>query len=138
MKKIIKYSGIGAVVTVVVVLAVLRTLGVEPQDRRPGLWLTGEMPAMPVTDWSFSDEHAEIYLQTNTRWLIPHSVTVYCATLDGDLYLLSAYYTGGTFPEARTERTCLFSKNPIDPFSSLLLPGLVVCHSTHTQSSREG
>ncbi len=102
MKKTIKYSGIGVVVTIAVVLVVLRTLGVEPQDRRPGLWLTGEMPAMPVTDWSFSDEHAEIYLQTNTRWLIPHSVTVYCATLDGDLYLLSAYYTGGTFPEMRS------------------------------------
>ncbi|NKB34649.1 MAG: hypothetical protein GKR91_16270 [Pseudomonadales bacterium] len=102
MKKIIEYSGIGAVVIVVVTLAFLRFFGVAPQDLRPGLWLTGEVAAMPVTDWSFTDEHAEIYLQTKTAYLIPHSVTVYCASLNGELYLLSAYYTGGTYPEMRS------------------------------------
>lgn len=102
MKKIVEYSGIGAVVIIVMVLATLRFFGVAPQDQRPGLWLTGELPSMPVADWSFTDEHAEIYLQTKTPYLLPHSVTVYCATLNGELYLLSAYYTGGTFPEMRS------------------------------------
>jgi len=102
MKRIIEYSGIGLVVIVVAVLATLRFVGVEPQDRTPGLWLKGDVPAMPVTDWSFTDEHAEIHLQTSTAYLIPHSVTVYCATMDNKLYLLSAYYDGGTFPEMRS------------------------------------
>ena len=102
MKKIIEYSGISAVIVVVVILASLRFFGVAPQDLRPGLWLKGEVAVMPVSDWSFSDDHAEVYLQTNTPYLIPHSVTVYCATYDGELYLLSAYYTGGTFPEMRS------------------------------------
>ncbi len=102
MKKILEYSGISAVIIVVVILASLRFTGVEPQDLRPGLWLKGEVAVMPVSDWSFSDDHEEIYLQTNTPYLLPHSVTVYCATYNGELYLLSAYYTGGTFPEMRS------------------------------------
>ena len=28
---------------------------VDPKDRRPGLWLSGDAVTAPVTDWSFSD-----------------------------------------------------------------------------------
>lgn len=102
MKKLIEYSGISVVVIVVVTLGMLRFFGVDPQDRRPGLWLTGDLATMPVYDWSFTDDHEEIHLQTKTPYLIPHSVTIYCASYNGDLYLLSAYYTGGTYPDMRS------------------------------------
>jgi hypothetical protein len=58
---------------------------VDPADRRPGTWLSGDPVAGPVSDWSFTDEHPEIFIQVSTPYLIPHSVTVVCATLNGGL-----------------------------------------------------
>jgi len=58
----------------------------DPDERRPGLALTGEAAA-PASDWSFSDAHREIAIQVRTPYWIPHSVTIWCATLDGALYL---------------------------------------------------
>jgi hypothetical protein len=58
---------------------------VDPADRRPGTWLSGELVAGPVSDWSFTDEHPEIFIQVSTSYLIPHSVTIVCATLNGGL-----------------------------------------------------
>ncbi len=84
----------GAVVTI-------RVLGYEPRDQRPGLWLAGERVTEPVTDWSFTEDHQEIFVQTRTPYMIPHSVTTYCTVYEGDLYVFSAYYQGGTFPDDR-------------------------------------
>ena len=102
MKKLLKNLSIGIFGITLVTLIVLRVVGVDPQDQRPGLWLAGDVVDSPVSDWSFTDDHYEIYLQTNTPYFVPHSVTVYCATLEGNLYLLSAYYTGGTYPDMRS------------------------------------
>ena len=58
---------------------------VDPADGRPGTWLSGEPVAGPVADWSFTDEHPEIFIQVSTPYLIPHSVTIVCAALNGGL-----------------------------------------------------
>jgi hypothetical protein len=58
---------------------------VEPADRRPGTWLSGEAVTGPVSDWSFADAFGEIFIQVSTPYWIPHSVTIVCATLDGEL-----------------------------------------------------
>jgi hypothetical protein len=60
---------------------------VDPSDRRPGTWLSGEVVTQPVDDWSFSDAHAEIRIETRTPWWIRHSVTIVCASRDGRLYV---------------------------------------------------
>ena len=96
-----KTIGVALLIILTGTLASLRVLGFEPHDTRPGLWLTGERVTEPVTDWSFTQDHQEIFIQTRTRWLIPHSVTAYCAVYDGELYLFSAYYQGGEFPDGR-------------------------------------
>jgi hypothetical protein len=70
----------------VVLSALLISVGCEPQDRRPGLWLRGEVSAVPP-DWSFTRAHKEIAVQVATPYLLPHSVTVWCSDVDGDLYL---------------------------------------------------
>ncbi len=101
MKKVLKYSGLGLLLILVVTLVSLRTFGYEPQDQRPGFWLAGELVAEPVQDWSFSDAFGEIFVQTKTRYGIPHSVTTYCTFYNGNFYLFSAYYQGGTFPDLR-------------------------------------
>ena len=53
----------------------------DPKDRRPGLGLSGDVVNEPINDWSFSDEYQQIYLETQTWYLIPHSVTTVCAGL---------------------------------------------------------
>ncbi len=73
----------------------------EPQDRRPGLWLSGELVDTPVTDWSFTDATMEIFVETRTWWGIPHSVTTVCVAHNGTLYVPSVYFEGGEFPDAR-------------------------------------
>ncbi len=101
MKKAVKTIGIILPLILAGTLVSLRLVGYEPGDQRPGLWLTGDRVTEPVTDWSFTEDHQEIFVQTSTPYLLPHSVTTYCASHDGDLYLFSAYYQGGTFPDER-------------------------------------
>ena len=74
---------------------------VDPVDRRPGLWLSGEVETAPVTDWSFTEGQREIFLETRTWYGIRHSVTVVCAVHNGALYVPSIYYDGGEYPDAR-------------------------------------
>ncbi len=65
MRKLV--IGVGAIVAgLLVALIVLRVVGLDPKDRRAGLWLTGEVVTTPVTDWSFTDKYRNIYVQTKT------------------------------------------------------------------------
>ena len=74
--------------TRVLIISCLLLLGAcDPQDRLPGLWLTGEEVTALPEDWSFSDQHQEIFVQVGTPYLLPHSVTVWCSSVDGTLYL---------------------------------------------------
>ncbi len=58
---------------------------IDPQDRRPGLWLRGDVAATLPEDWSFTDAHQEVAVEVRTPYFIPHSVTIWCASLDGRL-----------------------------------------------------
>jgi hypothetical protein len=60
---------------------------IDPADRRPGLWLGGEVVEEGGGDWSFTAEHREIAIETRTPWWIPHSVTIVCAAKDGRLFV---------------------------------------------------
>ncbi len=59
---------------------------IPPSDSRPGLWLSGAA-SEPPSDWSFTDAHREIALEVSTPYLLAHSVTIWCASLEGHLYL---------------------------------------------------
>jgi len=72
---------------------------IDPKDRRPGLRLSGEIVNEPISDWSFANEFQEIYLETQTWYQIPHSVTTVCAGLGEKLYVPSIYYAGGQWPD---------------------------------------
>jgi len=85
----------------VLVCAFLLSGCIDPNERRPGLWLSGEVETAPVTDWSFTDDNLQIYLETRTWYGIRHSVTVVCAVHDGALYVPSVYYGRGEFPDER-------------------------------------
>ena len=83
------------------VLALAGMIACEPHDRRPGQWLHGEVVTTPVTDWSFSNDIDEIFVETATWYVVPHSVTTTVVTSDGTLYVPSLYYQGGEFPTER-------------------------------------
>ena len=101
MGKIFQIGGISLIVITLFTFLSLLIVGYEPQDQSPGLWLTGEIATEDVADWSFTEQHEEIFVQTRSPWLIPHSVTTYCATYNDSFYLFSAYYGGGDFPDLR-------------------------------------
>ena len=76
------------------ILAILLLAGCQPEDTSPGLWLSGTLQPFPE-DWSFTDSHREISIEVATPYLVPHSVTIWCADLDGDLYV------GAAVPESK-------------------------------------
>ena len=101
MKRFLVTGGSLVVACVLVALVVLRVVGLDPHERRPGLWLTGERVATPVTDWSFTDTHPTIYLETRSRYLLPHSVTITCVAHHSQLYLTAVYREGSPFPQGK-------------------------------------
>jgi hypothetical protein len=94
-----------------VALVALRVVGLEPKERRPGLWLTGELVTRPVADWAFTDTYPNIFVQTRSWYGLPHSVTTTATAHNGQLYLTSVYRAGAEFPRDR-----LWNKNVLrDP-----------------------
>jgi hypothetical protein len=86
---------VGAVVLcLILLLVVLRITGLNPRDRTPGLWLTGNLVTTPVADWSFTEKYPTIKLQTRTWYGLPHSVTINCIAYNGQLYLTSTFPAG--------------------------------------------
>jgi hypothetical protein len=83
----------------VALLVVVSTGCMDPEDRRPGLRLSGELVNEAINDWSFSDAYQEIYLETQTWYMIPHSVTTVCAGVGEKLYVPTIYFEGGEWPD---------------------------------------
>ena len=101
IKKLIFKVLLTTFVSIGMVLGFFRIVGLEPKDRSPGLWLSGDIVSEPIMDWSFTNEIKEILVETRTPYLFPHSITTYCGVYEGKFYLFSAYYDGGEFPYAR-------------------------------------
>ena len=92
---------VGVLVCLLLALLVLRVTGLNPNERRAGLWLTGDLVTTPVTDWSFTDQYQTIKIQTRTWYLLPHSVTTFCTAYNGQLYVTSVYRPGVEYPHGR-------------------------------------
>ncbi len=93
MKRLLQSLGI-IVVCLILILIVLRITGFGPHARTPGLWLKGNVVTTPVMDWSFTDKIPVVQLQTETWYLLPHSVNINCLNYNGQLYLVSVYPAG--------------------------------------------
>ena len=65
---------------------VLLLAGCGPHDTRAGILLGGVDTPVPA-DWRFTDDDKEIAVQVHTPYLIPHAVTIWCAQVDGQLYV---------------------------------------------------
>jgi len=110
MRTLLKVAG-AIVICVVLLLLTLRITGFEPKEcsnaavswtcRMPGLWLRGDLVTTPVPDWSFTDKYQTVKVQTRDLFQLPHSVTTYCASYNGQLYLTSVYRAGLQYPHGR-------------------------------------
>ena len=110
MRTLFKIGG-GIIIGGGLLLATLRATGFEPKEcasggvswtcRVPGLWLRGNPVATPVADWSFTDQYQTVKVQTRDRFLLPHSITTYCVSYNGQLYLTSVYRAGLQYPHGR-------------------------------------
>ncbi len=78
-------------------LLLLFAAGCEPKERRPGLWLSGEVVQAP-DDWSFVADYPEIFVETHPWYGIPFSVTTVIGTRNGKLYVPSIYDGEKAFP----------------------------------------
>ena len=98
MKKVLKIGG-AVVICMTLLLVTLRATGFEPRDcsnaseswacRAPGLWLKGELVTTPVSDWTFTNKIQTIKIQTRTPFLLPYSVSIWCAVYNDNLYVTS-------------------------------------------------
>jgi hypothetical protein len=96
--------GLGLVavaVLVVAALVVLSIVGLDPLERRPGLWLRGRMVNPPITDWAFTDKYPTIAVETRAWYGLPHAVTTTITAHNNQLYLTSVYRPGMKFPDDR-------------------------------------
>ena len=98
MRALVKIVG-STVIVLVAVLLLMSVTGFEPKDcpptdrslscKVPGLWIKGEPVTTPVSDWSYTDQIPQIKIQTQTPFLLPHSVIIWCAVYNGNLYVTS-------------------------------------------------
>ena len=80
-------AGTACTRTMLVMTMVTFLAACQPSDRRPGLWLNGDVADDVPTDWSFTDAHPEIYVEVSTPYWLPHSVTIWCGQVGGRLYI---------------------------------------------------
>src|SRR5262245_23686334 len=65
-------------------------VGLNPNETRAGWRLTGQSVDAPVRDWSFTESIPKTQLETKAWWGW-HSVTVWCVTVDGRLFIATDY-----------------------------------------------
>jgi hypothetical protein len=94
----------------IVALIVLSITGLDPNQRRPGLGLKGDVVSFPA-DWTFANKYQTILVETHPWYLVPHSVTIFFVTNQGNLYLHASYAPGGKWPEGKTW-TAYLAQNP--------------------------
>ena len=75
-----------ALTLALLIAAALGSGCIAPDERRPGLWLSGEAAALPH-DWSFTHAHKEIAVEVAAPYFLAHSVTIWCVEVDGALFI---------------------------------------------------
>jgi len=71
-------------IAIVITISLFGCFG--PSDTRPGMRLPGELAPTP-SDWSFTNDYPEIAIEVRTPYFLPHSVTIVCTELEGNLFI---------------------------------------------------
>jgi hypothetical protein len=59
----------------------------EPHGPTPGQWLRGTVVDPLPQEWAFTDDYQEVFVEVSTPYFIPHSVTIWCVHVDGNLFI---------------------------------------------------
>jgi hypothetical protein len=97
--------------TIIASLLILFLAACEPVDRRPGMWLSGEVITEEINDWTFSNSFMEVNLETHPWYGVPFSVTVVAATTGQKLFVPSIYSKPAEFPGGKYWNG-IIEKNP--------------------------
>ncbi len=100
--KILLKGAVTLVAGLVLALAVLSITGLDPKQRLPGLWLKGDVATTLPSDWTFANRYPTLFVETHPWYLIPHSVTIFFVTHNGNLYLHADYPRGQKFPGGKS------------------------------------
>lgn len=92
MKGTIRFASIAAAIVLCALF-----VGCSPKETRAGVSLSGDDAPWPA-DWRFTDATKEIQIQVHTPYLIPHSVTIWCVEVGGDLYVGASQPTTKHWP----------------------------------------
>ena len=76
-----------AVGVVVILYLIAIFIPIDPDERRPGTRLGGDLAADQDTDWSFVQGRTRAWVETRTPYLVPHSITVSAWADGGTLYV---------------------------------------------------
>jgi len=87
------------VATLALLYAVALAIPIDPDERRPGTRLSGTVVEDANPDWSFLANRQQVYVQTNTWYLIPHSVTTISFVSDNELYIPCGWCDGKQWPK---------------------------------------
>jgi len=87
------------VTTIALVYAVAVAVPIDPEERRPGTRLGGTLVEESNPDWSFVENRQQVYVQTNTWYLIPHSVTTISFVAGDELYIPCGWCDGKRWPK---------------------------------------
>lgn len=82
-----KRFAIVVAVLVVVLYAIAIVVPVDPEERRPGTGLSGDLADDQNTDWGFVEGRTRAWVETHTRYLVPHSITVSAWADERKLYV---------------------------------------------------
>ena len=89
------------IVALVVTLFYAAALAIplDPDEQRPGTRLAGNLIDDKNPDWSFMTERQKIYIQANTWYFIPHSVTTISFVADNELYVPCGWCASKIWPK---------------------------------------
>ena len=59
----------------------------EPNGPTSGQWLRGDVVEPLPQEWAFTDDYQEVFVEVTPPYFIPHSVTIWCAHVDGKLFI---------------------------------------------------
>jgi hypothetical protein len=81
----------------------------DPVERSPGTRLSGDLAPVQDTEWAFFEGRRQLYLETKTLYLVPHSITVSGWVTDKILYVGCRSCDGKYWPKnvARDNRVRL-------------------------------
>jgi hypothetical protein len=114
------------------------SVGCQPKDVMPGMWIRGDLVEAPPEDWTFTHEIEEIFIETRAWYGLPHSTTIWCAERSENLYIGSYGDKKKTWeknvarnPEARLAIAGKIYEVTVTPVTDRVL--IDALHATYTQ-----